>query len=202
MRDDLLVATLVTGARAGDRQAWEELVERYAPLVWAICRRMGLARPDVEDVGQQVWLRMIEHLGDLREPAALSGWLVTTTRRECLRVLAQRRAELARAVGGEGLDVPADEASTAVDGALLAVEREAVLRLAFRQLRPDCQQLLALLIHDPPVPYREISAKLGIAVGSIGPTRGRCLEALRRSPALAALIRAETGRAEGGDGGA
>ena len=100
MRDDLLVATLVTGARAGDRQAWEELVERYAPLVWAICRRMGLARPDVEDVGQQVWLRMIEHLGDLREPAALSGWLVTTTRRECLRVLAQRRAELARAAAG------------------------------------------------------------------------------------------------------
>jgi RNA polymerase sigma factor (sigma-70 family) len=134
------------------------------------------------------WLRTVEHLAELREPAALPGWLVTVTRRECLRVMAQRRVSLAHDPTGDRLEVPAGDDPAAVDDELLAAEREAALRRAFGQLRPECQQLLALLVHEPPLPYREISAKLGIAVGSIGPTRGRCLDALRRSPALATLI--------------
>jgi RNA polymerase sigma factor (sigma-70 family) len=199
MPDDL--AVLVRRASAGDRQAWEELVERFAPLVWSVCRRLGLARPDAEDAGQQVWLRLFEHLAELREPAALPGWLVTTTKRECMRVLHGRRqqAALTYMAGAGDHDVAAGQVLTSVDEALLAAEREAALRDAFRQLRPECRQLLELLAHDPPVRYREISAKLGIAIGSIGPTRGRCLDALRSSPALAALIDTEADTAEGGE---
>jgi len=86
MRDNLPVSDLVTGARSGERQAWDALVERYDPLIWSICRRHGLGRTDTEDVRQAVWLYLVAHLGSLHAPAALPGWLATTTRRECLRV--------------------------------------------------------------------------------------------------------------------
>ena len=89
--DDPSVAALVTRATAGDPVAWDEIVERYAPLVWSICRRFQLSARDAEDVAQSVWLLLIEHLGRLRDPAALPGWLATTTRRECLRVVTSAR---------------------------------------------------------------------------------------------------------------
>jgi DNA-directed RNA polymerase specialized sigma24 family protein len=117
MRDDAVVIDLVTRARHGDQQAWNTLVERYAPLMWSICRRYRLSRADTDDVSQTVWLRQ-----------------------------------------------------------------------ALTSLPPACQQLLAMLTEDPPVPYAQISAWLGIPVGSIGPTRQRCLQKLRDHPAVAALI--------------
>ena len=192
MRDDPVVTDLVTRARNGDQQAWDALVERYAPLIWSICRRHRLAEADAEDVGQSVWLHLVDHLGKVRDPAALAGWLATTTRRECLRVL--------RAAGGQQnawytLDaehIP-DERNGTAEQELLAAERHAALREAFMDLPPTGQQLIAILIQDPPVPYAEISARLGIPVGSIGPVRGRCLDKLRRHPAIAALINAEAG---------
>ena len=87
MSDDQPVTDLVTQARNGDSKAWDALVERYAPLIWSICRRHRLADADARDVGQNVWLRLVDQLGTLRDPAALPGWLVTTTRRECSRML-------------------------------------------------------------------------------------------------------------------
>src|SRR6185503_13446842 len=87
MRDDPTVVALVTRARDGDKDAWDELVERYAPLVWSVCRRYRLAAADTDDVGQSVWLRLVEHLPGLREPAALPGWIATTTQRERYRLL-------------------------------------------------------------------------------------------------------------------
>src|SRR5215470_7680195 len=78
---------LATRARDGEKDAWDELVERYAPLVWSVCRRYSLAQADVDDVGQSVWLQLVEHLPGLREPAALPGWIATTTQRECFRLL-------------------------------------------------------------------------------------------------------------------
>ena len=78
MRDDPTVVDLVTRARDGEKSAWDELVERYAPLVFSVCRRYRLAPPDIDDVGQSVWLRLVEHLPGLREPAALPGWIATT----------------------------------------------------------------------------------------------------------------------------
>ena len=191
MRDDPQVTDLVTRARKGDQQAWDALVARYAPLIWSICRRYRLSDADAEDVGQAVWMRLVSQLDSLRDPAALPGWLSTTTRRECFRVQRVTGKHLAAGQMPDHENI-ADGQAAAADHELLTAERDAVLRDAFTRLSPDCQRLMAMLISDPPVPYAEISARLGISVGSIGPIRGRCLERLRRDPAVAALIDAET----------
>jgi RNA polymerase sigma factor (sigma-70 family) len=193
MRNDPQVIELVTRARSGDRSAWDELVDRYSPLIWSICHRWQLDRTDAEDVGQAVWLRLVEQLDKLRDPAALPGWLATTTQRECCRV---RRSRCRLAAGAGGRQVPdaenlPDEQTTTAEDGLLMAERHAALREAFMDLPGNCQELVALLITEPPTPYAEISVKLGIPVGSIGPNRSRCLDRLRRHPAIAALIDAE-----------
>ncbi|HEV2254962.1 MAG TPA: sigma-70 family RNA polymerase sigma factor [Streptosporangiaceae bacterium] len=177
--DDLSMAAPVTRAAEGDPVAWDEIVERYAPLVWSICRRFQLSGHEAEDVAQNVWLRLVEHCGRLRDPAALPGWLATTTHRECLRVVtAARRSERAGTKLGETLQFASD---TGIEEAILAAERNAAWRAAFAELPPRCQQLLAMLLADPPYSYAEISAALSIPVGSIGPQRARCLQRLRRS---------------------
>ncbi len=189
MRDDPHVVALVTRASGGDQGAWHELVDRYAPLVYTICTRYRLSNPDIEDVGQNVWLLLVEQLGKLREPAALPGWLATTTARECLRVVtAASKAERL----GAGLDdsvIFVDDA--VIDEELLVAERNAALRAAFAELPPRCQQLLSMLLSDPPHSYADIHRELGIPMGSIGPQRARCLERMRRSSALAALEEGE-----------
>ena len=193
MRDDPFVADLVTRARKGDQQAWDVLVERYSPLIWSICRHYRLSRADAEDVGQRTWLQFVNHLGAIRDPAALPGWLTTTTRRECNRVVRAARGPQA---AGQLLDenIPDKQTRTA-EQELLAAELHAALREAFTCLSPSRQQLMAMLIEDPPVPYTEISARLGIPVSSIGPTRRRCLDQIRHHPAIAALINGEDGTA-------
>ncbi len=192
MRDDPSVADLVTSARNGNKQAWDGLVERYAPLIWSICRRYRLGAGDAEDVGQAVWLHLVEHLDSLRDADALPGWLATTTRRECSRVL---RATCKLRADGQVLENMADEQTATAEHELLVAERNAALREAFARLSPGGQRLLAMLISDPPVPYTEISARLCIPVGSIGPSRRRYLERLRRDPAIARLINAEAASA-------
>jgi RNA polymerase sigma factor (sigma-70 family) len=190
VHDDPLVTSLVTRAASGDQGAWDDIVERYAPLVWSICRRNRLDRADIDDIGQSVWLLLVEKIGTLREPAALPGWLVTTTHRECLRVLRVSRRH------GHS-ELPADEQlppspdAALIDQEILAREREAALRAAFAELPRRSRQLLTMLMSDPPSSYEEISATLGLAVGSIGPMRARCLAQLRRSPHLGFIT--ETG---------
>jgi RNA polymerase sigma factor (sigma-70 family) len=193
MRDDPCVVDLVTRARNGDQQAWNALVKRYAPLIWSICWQYRLDRADAEDVGQRIWLQFTSHLGAIRDPAALPGWLATTTRRECGRVASAARGPYA---AGQLLDESiADQQTGTADQELLAAERHAALREAFACLSPSRRQLMTILIEDPPVSYTEISARLGIPVGSIGPTRRRCLDQIRRHPAVAELINAEGGTA-------
>ena len=186
---DLVVRDLVARARRGDKQAWDALVERYAPLIWSICRRHRLGRTDSDDVAQSVWLRLVDHVDRVREAAALPGWIATTTRRECLRVLRTAHGPYATMYQLDFEALP-DRQSQMADHQLLAAERQAALREAFTQLPPDGQQLMSLLIADPPVPYAEISAQLGIPVGSIGPNRSRYLGKMRRHPAIAALMNA------------
>jgi RNA polymerase sigma factor (sigma-70 family) len=190
MRDDPVVTALVTRARNGEEQAWDALVERYASLIWSICRSHRLVGTDAGGVGQRVWLQLVDHLDEVRDPAALPGWLATTTCRECARV--QRAARGTHAAGHppDAETIPGHQAQT-VEQQLLAAERHAALREAFARLPSCCQQLITLLIQDPPLPYATISARLNIPVGSIGPNRGRCLDRLRRDPAIAALISAE-----------
>jgi RNA polymerase sigma factor (sigma-70 family) len=124
MRDDPTVTDLVTRAREGDQQAWDALVERYAPLVWSVCRKYRLDRADAEDVGQTVWLRLVDQLARLRDPDALPGWLLTTTRRECAHTLdaARRSSALGLVPGAE--DIP-DSQAGAAERELLAAERRA-----------------------------------------------------------------------------
>jgi len=188
MRDDSPTADLVTRARRGDALAWDALVARFSPLIWSICRNYRLERADIEDVAQNVWLKLVDQLGRVRDPAALSGWLATTTRRECFRA---RQAADKCAPDGQAVDeLPEENAVTAEDEVLLA-ERHAALREAFARLPMSNQRLLAMLASDPPVPYAQISTWLGIAIGSIGPNRRRCLDRLRNDPAIAALIDAD-----------
>jgi RNA polymerase sigma factor (sigma-70 family) len=185
MRDDLLVFDLATRARNGEKQAWDAIIERYSPLIWSICCRHQLGGTDAENVGRAVWLQLVSKLADLRDPAALPGWLAATTRRECCRVL--------RARCGPPRDtenIRDDDRATA-ERDLLLVQRNAMLREALTRMPPDHQQVLALLIADPRMPDAEISARLGISAESIGPLRSRCLNKLRCDPAIAALIGAE-----------
>jgi RNA polymerase sigma factor (sigma-70 family) len=187
---DNRVVALVARARGGDERAWAALVDQYAPLIWALCRRYRLDTTDTADVGQNVWLLLVNQLGEIRDPAALTGWLATTTRRECTRVLNKAQARQAARHEPDEQNIPDGQAETIEQG-LLAAERHAALRQAFTHLTPRDQQLIALLIEEPPVPYAEISARLGIPVGSIGPNRRRCLDKLRQHSAIAKLISAE-----------
>jgi DNA-directed RNA polymerase specialized sigma24 family protein len=166
MHDDLLVTDLVARAGNGEKRAWDALVERYSPLIWSICRQHRLGDADARAAGHSVWRQLVRHLDEVQDPGALAGWLAVTAWRECGNVR------------------PATER--------LVAERHAALRAAFSRLSPCCQRLLTLLIDEPSMPDTEISARLGIPVGSIGPTRGRCLDKLRRDPVVAALTSAGT----------
>jgi len=190
MSDDRPITDLVTRARHGDQRAWDEIVERYAPLVWSVCRRYQLRSADAEDVHQIVWLQLVRRLDKIRDPAAFPGWLATTTRRECIRVLREARGRHAAEYEPDAETIPDPQAGMP-EQELLAAELHAALREALARLPPCCQRLIGKLIEDPPLTYAQISASLGIPVGSIGPLRGRCLDKLRADPAIVALINAD-----------
>lgn len=189
MRDDPSVVALVTRAAGSDEGAWHELVDRYAPLVWSICVRYQLGAADIEDVGQTVWLGLVEQLANekLREPAALPGWLATTTQRECLRVLRARGKYEVFGTDPDDGGLPLAADAAVIEEEILLAERNALLRAALAELPEADQRLLALLLRDPPLSYAEIGGILGMRPGSIGPTRQRCLRRLSRSPRLAGL---------------
>lgn len=196
MVDARPVLDLVPAAAAGDQAAWDAIVERYAGLVVAVARGYRLSSSDLADVSQTVWLRLVENLDSLRDPRALPGWLVTTTRNECVRALrVQRRTVPVDPAEGDAL--LGGEVAPDVDDRLLDAERREALREGLASLPPHCQSLLTLLVADPPLSYDEISRRLEMPRGSIGPTRGRCLGKLRQCPALAALLEREAGVTEG-----
>jgi RNA polymerase sigma factor (sigma-70 family) len=176
---------LVASAREGDQGAWNAIVDRFLPLVCALVRRHRLSEADGDDVSQTVWLRLVEHLDTLREPDALPGWISTTTRNECLRLLAARKRMTpvdpmeSGSLGGVEADVSGVE--------LVALEERQALRDGLAELPAGRRELLVLLLADPPIPYAEISERLGIPVGSIGPTRARALEQLRSTRAMRAM---------------
>ncbi len=189
-RDHLSLTDLVTRARNGDTQAWDALVDRYAALIWSICRRYQLADADAGRAGHSVWAQMAGQLDAIRDPAALPGWLATTTSRECGRILRAAQGTHDAALAAAAEIAPGDHA-TAAKQELLMAERHMALREAFAHLSPCCQQLIILLTHTPSMSYAEVSARLGIPARSIGSTRRRCLDKLRRYPAITALISAD-----------
>jgi RNA polymerase sigma factor (sigma-70 family) len=179
---------LVLAAIDGNRDAWDSLVTRYTPLVAQITRRFRLSASDSEDVVQVVWLRVLQYLDQIREPRALPGWIATTARNESLRVVTKdNRTELVDPLTSTRLD--SAEGGPDVDEALLAGERRDALRRGLAELEPKHRELLLLVCAEPAVSYGEISRRLGIPIGSIGPTRARCLAKLRATSSVAALFR-------------
>lgn len=191
------IAVLVSAAAEGDQKAWNEIVDRYTPLVVSVIYKHRLRPADAADVNQTLWLRLVEQIGRLREPEALPGWIMTTTRNECLRVLrAQQRTHLYDPLSA---DEPVDATdSVDLEEEMLAVERRQALRDGFRELTEQCQRLLNKLMSDPPPSYQTVSEELAMPVGSIGPTRIRCLGKLRKT---AAIMRFLGGPTAGGRGG-
>jgi len=169
------VTDLVRRAAGGDQDAWKALVDRYENLLWSVGRAHRLGTADAADVMQTTWLRLVENLGRIEDPERLAGWLVTTARRECLRLLRRAGREV---LDDATVDV-VDELSPALDAALLEQERDAALWSCFGRLPERCQRLLRVLMAAEPLAYAEVSVALGMPVGAIGPTRMRCLDKLR-----------------------
>jgi RNA polymerase sigma factor (sigma-70 family) len=172
------VAILVAAAANGEQGAWDALVERFSSTVWAIARGHRLNSADAADVFQTTWLRLLEHLDRIQQPERVGAWLATTARRECLRVL---RISGRQVASGDDFDVMADpQSSRSHDRGLVTEERDRLLNHLVDRLPTRSRVLLRLLSADPPLSYKEISDTLSMPIGSIGPTRARALEQLRR----------------------
>lgn len=168
---------LVRRAAGGDEDAWLALVDRFASLVWSVARSHRLSVADASDVSQTVWLRLVENLDRLSEPERVAGWLLVTTRRECLRTL--RWANRVTVTDGDVVDVRDHRSPPAVGDGVEERERATALWTAVEKLPERCHLLVRLLLLDPPPTYEAIGEALDMPVGSIGPTRSRCFDRLR-----------------------
>jgi RNA polymerase sigma factor (sigma-70 family) len=199
---DCPVTWLVDAAAHGDERAWHEIVGRYTPLLATVVRRFQLTTAEAQDVTQTVWLRLVEHLGSLREPRALPMWIITTGKRECMRCVAdQRRVVPLDPRDPSWLAAPAEGADP--EAGLVRAERHEALLAGLAELPSRQRELLLLLMVDPPLSYEVISQRTGIAPGGIGPTRSRALARLRQTAAVThyrsdfASLPAEPGGAAG-----
>jgi len=174
--DDELGARLAAAA-AGDRAAWDALVGRFNSLVWSVARSYRLSHDDAADVVQTTWLRLLDHLDRIEDPERLGSWLATTARHESLHTL--RRSKREPVLDVVEIMSPVPDQRSAVDHELLRAERDTALWSLFELLGDGCRRLLRVMIATPAPSYAEISESLGMPVGSIGPTRARCLTALR-----------------------
>ena len=171
-------ADLVAACVRGEARSWRELVQRYRRLVFGIPRALGLQPADAEEVFQHTFTELVRALPRLRDPERLPGWLATTAHRESIRVRRgdRRRSKLVEAIVNEGLF---HQAPPGADAAIERLYERERLMEALEQLGDPCRRLLLARFSDPPQPYESLAAELGIAIGSLGPTRGRCLARLR-----------------------
>ena len=170
------IAGLMKAARDGDDDALGQIVPELSPVLWHVARAAGLSSGDAEDVLQTVWTSLVAHLGGIRDPAALTSWLVVTTRREAWRVREAGRRQLP--ADDEWLTTVPDPGPGSED-LVIGDEQRQALWAAVRQLSPRCQELIRIVAFVPRPDYQAVAAKLGMPTGSIGPTRGRCLAKLR-----------------------
>jgi RNA polymerase sigma factor (sigma-70 family) len=175
---------LLKAATDGDEEAWRALIDRFSPLIWSVSRACRLSCTDAQDVHQFVWLTLTQHLNRIREPEALAGWLYKVARNESLRMAGQS----ARQVPTDTLieEGTLDDATYA-DARALLEERNAQLWAAVDQLPPRCRSLLLALAAESQPRYADISSQFDMPIGSVGPTRLRCLERLRRILALTGI---------------
>jgi RNA polymerase sigma factor (sigma-70 family) len=168
---------LVNACLQGDETAWASLVRRYRRLIYTIPLRFGMPLSAAEEIFQEVSLILLQKLHTLRDETRLSAWIVTVTRRACM----QRWRQLPAAISIDELTNHPDEAGSDMEEALLNLERRHTLQQAMEQLDERCHRLIqALFLTDPPASYQEMAQALGVPEGSIGPTRARCLDKLRR----------------------
>ncbi len=175
-------AELVAGCRDHQAWAWDELLARYGRLIWSICRKGGLTPDQAEEIFQRTWVGVVEGIGRLREPERLGAWIAATARHQVYQLYAEatrrrRESALDDPDGGVGeIVVPAG-----VEEGLEAAQQKAALGDALNRLDPRCRELLSLLfLAEEPLDYQEIARRAGIAVGSIGPKRARCLGRLAK----------------------
>jgi RNA polymerase sigma factor (sigma-70 family) len=167
---------LVRQARNGDPGAWNELVREFEGMLRAVVGRYRLSRADASDVVQTTWMRLAENLDGLQDPSRVGAWLATTARHECLRTL----RTITREIPDEQPPEPRDREPAPVERGLLRTDRNAELWSAFARLPTRDQALLRMFLANRQPSYKEISTTLAMPIGSIGPTRGRALERLRR----------------------
>jgi RNA polymerase sigma factor (sigma-70 family) len=170
-------AALLDAARLGHQAAWDALVGEFNGLVWSIARSYRLETAQANDAVQMTWLRLVENLNRINDPERLASWLATTARRECLQLI--RKSGRERPASDDETLLEIADPAPPLDAALLLDERDGALWRAFRLLGEKCQQLLRVLMATPPPSYQDVSAALDIAVGTIGPSRQRCLKQLR-----------------------
>ena len=178
------IAELVGAARQGSEDALGQLVTELSPMLWHVARAAGLSPRDAEDVLQTVWMRLVAHLDNIHTSAALTGWLVTTASREAWRVRAEERRQLP---ADQELLAELPDGGPGSEEQVIMDDQRHVLWTAVGRLSARCQELLRIIAFAPRPDYVAVAAELGMAVGSIGPTRGRCLAKLR------ALLDAEGG---------
>lgn len=188
---------LVEACLAGEPRAWESLVRRHERLVYAVARSYRLSDADLGDVFQEVFAALVSGLPRLQDSRALVRWLSSTTQRIARATALRRRREHALAVNPDEIPrLAANEPPVGAD--LERLEEQAMIRLALAALAPRCQRLLEALYFEEPSPaYAEISRRLGVPMGSIGPTRARCIERLRA--AMGALFCERPRITEGGE---
>jgi RNA polymerase sigma factor (sigma-70 family) len=170
------IAEMLNAAREGSEDALGQIVTELSPLLWHVARAAGLTASEAEDVVQTVWMRLLSHLDGIRTSAALAGWLVVTTRREAWRVRAAGRRQLP--ADHDWLAALPDSGPDSEEQVIIDDQRRA-LWVAIGQLSRRCQELLRIIAFVPRPDYQAVATELGMAVGSIGPTRGRCLAKLR-----------------------
>lgn len=172
--EDVSHGELLLRAAAGEREAWDALVDRFGQMVWSVARSFRLDDAAASDVAQTVWLRLIENVDRIQDPERLPGWLATTCRREALRVI--KRSE--RSVPSD-FEYDIEDPSPSLESMMIEDEETREVVQALRELGEECQQLLRLLTVEPALSYEEIAEATGRPVGSLGPTRGRCVERLK-----------------------
>ena len=185
------VTVLIHRAAEGDPTAWNAIVDEFAGLLWSVVRGFRLNEAQSADAVQTTWLRLVEHIADLREPEHVAGWLKTTAHRVCLQVIRQGGREQLTdweddrgPVSGVRYEGPDEDGPEA---AAMRQEQQVLVRRALAELPDRHRQLMELLVASPPISYQDISARLGMPVGSIGPTRARILARLRETLATVGL---------------
>ena len=177
-------ADLVRRAASGDAGAWNRLVEQHIGWLWSVTRSYRLSDADAADAIQTTWLRLLEHIDRINDPARVGAWLSTTVRRECLRTIAHGK----RVSPTEESVLDRADTGPSADSILFMREDKASLQAAIAALPPRWRELMTMLVDDPAPSYEEISRRLDMPIGSIGPTRGRCLERLRVSMNAEAIL--------------